>query len=255
MSGQKIASTPPSPCDVRPYGRCANRRRIGREKRQRRHHAGVRTSPPRHVVVCAGLQPRNVNRVPTFAHAPEPSADRLPCGAITVCRLHSRAFSVRPFQAPFFTRRRERCVQCAAPLSFHGGRILPEALRFPSETAPPQGGRCGPGRDCRKRYACQTAFRMSAHRPASTSPGSRRPPRLAPGRFGLHGGPVRDTRRVRRVRAAVPARPSWPTAGALALRGRVCPAPFPRVAARPFRTPFLDPPAGAVRPVRRTPPA
>ena len=40
---------------------------------------------------------------------------------------------------------------------------------------------------------------MSAHRPASTVPGIRRPPRLSPGRCGLHGGPRRATRRLRRV--------------------------------------------------------
>ena len=67
------------------------------------------------------------------------------------------------------------------------------------------------------------------------------PPRLAPGRCGLHGGTRRFTRRLRRVvhrssggHRLVP--PSEP----LPQGGDGCPAPFPRVAVRPFRTPFRD---------------
>jgi len=59
-----------------------------------------------------------------------------------------------------------------------------------------------------------------------------------PGRCGLHGGPRRATRRLRRVVAAVASPPSCPTVGALAQGGVGCPAPLPRVAGRPFRTPF-----------------
>ena len=71
--------------------------------------------------------------------------------------------------------------------------------------------------------------------------GHRRPPRHSPCRCGLHGGPRRFTRRLRRVvhrssggHRLVP--PSEP----LPQGGDGCPAPLPRVAVRPFRTPFRD---------------
>jgi hypothetical protein len=97
----------------------------------------------------------------------------------------------------------------------------------------------------------RTAFRMSAHRPASTAPGAGRPPRLTPGRFGLHGGRVRDTRRVRRARhrgngGARPVPPPEPSP----VGGALCTSLLPRVAGRPFRTPLitsLEHPIGAPR--------
>ncbi len=71
---------------------------------------------------------------------------------------------------------------------------------------------------------------MSAHRHASALHSTAARPDHRPGRCGLHGGQVRDTRPGRRVRAAVPARPSLPTAGALASGARLHCA-LPRAAA------------------------
>jgi len=77
--------------------------------------------------------------------------------------------------------------------------------------------------------------------PRVHGPGVGRPPRLSPGRFGLHGGPVRDARRLRRARhlRTVGARPVPPPE----------PSPFggaatvaaPACRCRPFRTPLWTP--------------
>jgi len=152
----------------------------------------------------------------------------------------ARAPSVH-FKRLSLTRRRERCVQCAAPLSFHGGRILSEALRFPSETAPPQGGvtvvqagTVGSASLATRR----SEWPLSAPRPRHLATVARhgRAVALRAPRRASTGHPPRTAGCLPQCRQT----PSWPTAGALALWGRVCPAPLPRVGARPFRTPLLD---------------
>ena len=61
--------------------------------------------------------------------------------------------AARPFRTPFLSPP-ARAVRPNAP---HPSRLTAEnsieALRFLSDVAPPQGGRSGPGRICRKRYA------------------------------------------------------------------------------------------------------
>jgi hypothetical protein len=81
---------------------------------------------------------------------------------------------------------------------------------------------------------------MAAHRPASTDPVTAPAPATA--------GSLRAPRWDKTVHTPITAccpplprrPPSCPTVGALAQGGDGCSAPFPRVAVRPFRTPFRD---------------
>ena len=105
----------------------------------------------------------------------------------------------------------------------------------------------GKGQPARQPLHSSDALRAGSHgvpnvrsSPRVHGSGHRRPPRRSPGRCGLHGGPSRATCRLRQVVAAVAAPPSCPAVRALAQGGDGCPAPLPRVAGRPFRTPFRD---------------
>ena len=75
---------------------------------------------------------------------------------------------------------------------YRSGAVTPVARKRPTGApAPPLIGRPSGG--------FTTAFRMSAHRHASTVPVRRRLPPQTRGHCGLHGGPRRATRRLRRV--------------------------------------------------------
>ena len=114
---------------------------------------------------------------------------------------------------------------------YRSGAVTPVARKRPTGApAPPLIGRPSGG--------FTTAFRMSAHRHASTVPVRRRLPPQTRGHCGLHGGPRRATRRLRRVFRRYASKPVLSRRRSPCPRGRVSPAPFPRVAVRPFRTPF-----------------
>ena len=97
-------------------------RRIDRG-RQRRHHAGVRASPPRHGSsrwLAALRRPRFPNRHGSLAlrgrhRSPAP----LP------------RFSVRPFQAPHMSRLRNQCAQCGALIALTAANTTRKRLRLP----------------------------------------------------------------------------------------------------------------------------
>ena len=77
--------------------------------------------------------------------------------------------------------------------------------------------------------------------PRVHGPGVGRPPRLSPGRFGLHGGPVRDARPRRRARHLNTVSPVLAHRRSPRPSGAPPPLPLPRVAVRPFRTPLWTP--------------